>query len=509
MAASPRIALLGFAIECNRFAPVSTQADFESDVDLRGPAIVAEARSPAPGMLPDLPGFVAEMDRIGAWTPVPLRVAQAQPGGPVDQAYFDGLLAELEAGLKAALPLDGVYVSGHGAGLSTGSDDPDGDLYVMIRRVVGPDMPVIAVFDLHANVSARMVDNVSAFVGYRTNPHVDIRERGIEAAQLMREALGGTRFVAAMAKIPLVAPTITLLTRSGPYGEIIAEGQSRVGGVIANVSAMAGFAFSDTPKNGFTVVVTARGDRAAAAKLAGELVRRTWDMRERFRKAMTSLDDALAQARAVIDEPAKPAILFADVADNPGGGGRGNTTYILRALHQAELKGVILAVFNDAALAAEAHRLGLGARFKARFNRAETDRFSEPFEAAAEVVRLTDGKFVGRRGLARGMSMDMGLSAALDLGGIVVVVISVRQQCLDPMQIESLGLDIAKARLVVVKSRGHFRDGFDEFFPAERIIEVDCPGLTSPALQNFAWTRLPRPVYPLDPHTNWAGEGVG
>lgn len=504
MAASPRIALLGFAIECNRFAPVSTQADFESDVDLRGEAIVAEARSAAPGMLPDLPGFVAEMDRTGDWIPVPLRVAQAQPGGPVDQAYFDGLLAEIEAGLKAALPLDGVYVSGHGAGLSTGSDDPDGDLYVMVRRIVGPDVPVIAVFDLHANVSARMVDNVSAFVGYRANPHVDIGERGIEAAGLMREALAGTRFVAAMAKIPLVAPTITLLTRSGPYGEIIAEGQKHVGGAVANVSAMAGFAFSDSPKNGFTVVVTARRDRAVAAKLAGDLARRTWDMRERFRKPMTSLDDAIDQAKAVIDDPARPAILFADVADNPGGGGRGNTTYILRALHQARMTAVILAVFNDAPLAAEAHRLGLGARFRARFNRAETDKFSAPFEADAEVIRLTDGKFVGRRGLARGMSMDMGLSAALDLGGIVVVVISIRQQCLDPMQIESLDLDIARARLVVVKSRGHFRDGFDEFFPAERIVEVDCPGLTSPALHNFAWTRLPRPVYPLDPHTKWA-----
>jgi microcystin degradation protein MlrC len=504
MAASPRIALLGFAIECNRFSPVTTQADFESDVDLRGDAIVAEARAPAPGMLPDLPGFVTEMDKTGPWTPVPLRVAQAQPGGPVDQTYFNGLLAELEAGLKAALPLDGVYVSGHGAGLATGSDDPDGDLYEMVRRVVGPDVPVMAVFDLHANVSARMVDNLSAFVGYRTNPHVDIRERGVEAARLMREALGGTRFVAAMTKIPLVPPTITLLTRSGPYSEIIAEGQKHVGGAIANVSAMAGFAYSDCPKNGFTVVVTARGDRAPAEKLAGDLARRTWDMRERFRKPMTSLDDAIAQAKAVMDDPKRPAILFADVADNPGGGGRGNTTYILRALHQAGIKGVILAVFNDAPLAAEAHKLGLGARFRARFNRDETDRFSEPFEADAEVIALTDGKIVGRRGLARGMSMDMGPSAALDLGGIVVVVISIRCQCLDPVQIESFGLDIGKARLVVVKSRGHFRDGFDEFFPAERIIEVDCPGLTSPALHNFAWTRLPRPVYPLDPHTNWA-----
>jgi microcystin degradation protein MlrC len=254
-------------------------------------------------------------------------------------------------------------------------------------------------------------------------------------------------------------------------------------------------------------VVTARGDARPAQALADELVAKTWAMRERFRKPMTPLAEAITQAKAVIADPARPAILFADVADNPGGGGRGNTTYILKAIKEAGLKGVILAVFNDAALAAEAHRRGAGARFTARFNTAEADGFSKPFEAEAEVVALTDGRLVGRRGLGKGMSMDMGPSAALDLDGIIVVVISLRQQCLDPRQIESLGLDIAKARLVVVKSRGHFRDGFDEFFPAERIIEVDCPGLTSPALHNFAWTRLPRPVYPLDEHANWAPGG--
>lgn len=505
MSKPPRIALCGFAIECNRFAPVTTAADFASDTDMRGDDILREARAEAPGMLPDLPGFVSVMDATGPWTPVPLRVAQAQPGGPVDQTFFDGLLAEIEAGLKAALPLDGVYVSGHGAGLATGSDDPDGDLYVMIRRVVGPDIPVVAVFDLHANISTRMTDNVSVFVGYRCNPHVDIRERGEEAGRHMRECLSGVKGVVALAKIPLVAPTITLLTRNGPYGEIIAKGQTKVGGPIMNVSPMAGFAFADCPKNGFAVVVTARGDRAAAQKVADDLAAETWAMRERFRKPMTSLDDAVKAAVAASRDLSAPPVCLADVADNPGGGGRGNTTFILKALKGVEARGVVLAVFNDAPLASEAHSFGLGASFHARFNRAETQVFSEPFVAKARVVALSDGKLVGRRGLAKGMALDMGPSAALDIGGITVVVISNRQQCLDPMQIESLGIDIGEARVLVVKSRGHFRDGFDEFFPHEQIIGVDCPGLTSPALHNFAWTKLPRPVYPLDEAASFSG----
>jgi microcystin degradation protein MlrC len=119
------------------------------------------------------------------------------------------------------------------------------------------------------------------------------------------------------------------------------------------------------------------------------------------------------------------------------------------------------------------------------------------------VLRLGDGKIVGRRGPAKGIALDMGASAALDLGGISVVVISIRQQCLDPMQIECLGLDIAAARVLVVKSRGHFRGGFDEFFSSDRIVEVDGPGLTSPALERFPWSKLPRPVYPMDEHATW------
>jgi microcystin degradation protein MlrC len=97
----------------------------------------------------------------------------------------------------------------------------------------------------------------------------------------------------------------------------------------------------------------------------------------------------------------------------------------------------------------------------------------------------------------------MGPSALLEIGGVAVAVISNRQQCLDPVQLEVLGVVIADVRTLVVKSRGHFRAGFDEYFAPDRIFEVDCPGLTSPNLSKFEWTRLPRPVYPLDETTTW------
>lgn len=501
---NPRIAVLSFAIECNRFAPITTAADFETDVDIRGNQIVSEARSAASITLPDLPGFFTEMDRTGQWTPVPLRVSQAQPGGPVEEGFFRSFVAEIEAGLKAALPLDAVFISAHGAALAEGTDDPDGDLLEAVRRAVGPDIPVVATFDLHANVSHKMIDNLSVFVGYLENPHTDIYERGIEAARHMRECLAGARTAITMVKVPLVPPQISLLTARGPYADLIKYGQTKLGGDILNVSVMAGFAYSDSPKNGLTAVVTARnGNRKAAAKLSLKIAQRAWDTKERFKRAMMSLGDAVQLAASVSRDRRRKPIILADVADNPGGGGRGNTTYLLRALKSARTQHVLFGVFNDAAVAAKAHELGEGAIFTASFNSQEHQEFSLPFDSEAKIVKLSDGRYVGRRGVLKNVSSDMGPSALLDLGGIQLVVISNRCQCMDPRQFEMFGLDIAQARVVVVKSRGHFRGGFDEFFRPEQIYEVDCPGLTSPVLANFTWSKLPRPVYPLDEETTW------
>jgi microcystin degradation protein MlrC len=307
-----------------------------------------------------------------------------------------------------------------------------------------------------------------------------------------------------MVKVPIVAPQIALLTARGPYADLINYGQTKVGGDIMNVSVMAGFAYADSPKNGLTAVVTARnGKREAAAALSLDIAQRAWGMKERFKRGMMALSDAVALAGSVGRDRRRKSIILADVADNPGGGARGNTTYLLRALKAAGARGVIFGVFNDAALAARAHQLGEGATFTASFNTQETHEFSLPFDCEAKVVKLTDGTYVGRRGVLRNVAADMGPSALLDLGGIQIVVITHRCQCMDPRQFESFGLDIAAARVAVVKSRGHFRGGFDEFFKPEQIYEVDCPGLTSPVLANFTWTKLPRPVYPLDEETTW------
>jgi microcystin degradation protein MlrC len=184
-------------------------------------------------------------------------------------------------------------------------------------------------------------------------------------------------------------------------------------------------------------------------------------------------------------------------------GGRGNTTYVLKAFVEAGVKGALFGVFNDAALVEAAHEAGEGATITARFNSAETNEFSLPFTAEATVEKLSDGQFVGTVGMVKGRTVQLGRSCLLSLGGVRIVVISIRQQCLSNDYFKHFGLDAGTARSTVVKSRGHFRAGFQHLFPPERIIEIDVPGLTSCNLANFPWKKLPRPVYPMDAETSW------
>jgi microcystin degradation protein MlrC len=257
--ANPRIAVLGFSIECNKFAPPATKAHFLARTYLEGEAILEEARRPTPTMLPETPGFIAAMDAAGPWTPIGIALAMSEPNGPVEHGFFQELLDTIERRLTEALPVDGVYFCAHGAAITTEEDDPEGVMFERIRDIVGPDVPVVATFDLHANVSDRMVDNIDAFIGYRTNPHLDMRERGQEAAAVLRELLAGTRTERVRLRLPIVPPTVTLLTAAGPYAEMIQLGQRRKGPEIMNVSVMGGFAYADTAKNGLSVIVTARG----------------------------------------------------------------------------------------------------------------------------------------------------------------------------------------------------------------------------------------------------------
>ncbi|MFH5923382.1 M81 family metallopeptidase [Roseomonas xinghualingensis] len=507
--APPRVAILGLHLEVNAYAPLTKRRDFEQLSWAEGEAITEGGRAPVTALPAEIPGFYQRMDATGSWEPVPLIVIAAPPGGMMEPGLFPEFLAIARRRLEEAGPVDAVYVASHGASRSVEEADTDGAVLAMLREVVGPDVPVVGTLDLHCNVSDRQAALADLQIAYRTNAHVDMRERAADAADAIRARLGGmgrpeTHFI----RLPMVAPSVTLLSSGDlPYAQAIREAARlrESDPDLLEISVTGGFVYSDIPKCGLCVWASAKPGQGAKARAAAEAIAgRLWAERERFRMNLTSIEEAAAEAVATGNDPAKPRMILADVADNPGGGGGGNTSAILAALHAARAKGVVLGVFVDPVLAEEVHAAGEGARIEAVFNRTPSP-FADRFTAPAVVRRLSDGKGVGRRGTNAGRSFDLGPAALLELegSGILVVLGSRRRQWHEPAMAEIMGVDLEAMRCIVVKSRGHFRAGFDQLASDDRIYEVDGPGMVSPVLTRTPFTGLPRPVYPLDAGARW------
>ncbi|MGE0719877.1 MAG: M81 family metallopeptidase, partial [Alphaproteobacteria bacterium] len=254
--ASPRIAILGIHHEGSRFAPPLTEKDTGEWQRLDGDAMWADATAKKPRSIGGLWGFVRAMNVTGPWTPVPITYLDCGAAGAIDHDWYVRVREAMREGLKRAMPLDGVYFPQHGASITTEELDPDGEQFQMARDIVGPDVPIVATLDLHANVSERMVEATDLLCVYRTNPHTDQSARGREAAMAMRELLAGLKTEKAFIRLPLMAPQVSQLTAAGPYAEIIAYGQTKVEETVMNVSVCGGFTYGDTPDNGMAFIVT-------------------------------------------------------------------------------------------------------------------------------------------------------------------------------------------------------------------------------------------------------------
>jgi microcystin degradation protein MlrC len=498
----PRIAIVGMFLESNRYAAVVSKEKFHKTY---GDNIIEDARSPSPKLLKEGQGFFEQMDAAGAWQPVPISMIIGGAGGPADDTFIREEIDKVRLALTSQLPLDGVYILNHGAMTTTEQGDPDGLLYETVKDAVDASIPIVTTIDLHANISQRMVDNANVIVAYRTDPHIDQFECGKEAADILLEILAGMQPVVRNIRVPIVPPNVSLLTDNGPYGDLIDYGQSKIDQEILNVSIVAGFAYGDTADNGLHIIVTSRNNAEAAQALCLQLAEMAWAMKERFLWDLVPIEQAVASAVASgIDHSTQP-ILLADLGDNIGAGGPGNTLWLIESLHQAGAQGVFIGSFFDPTLVALASDIGIGANFTAVFHGDTWERSDATFVAENAVVKyLHPGKFNITSGPLKGMLVNAGPMCLLDLGGIVVLVTSRRPIVWpDPALIESMGIGISSIRTLVLKCRSNYRAVFNAYFDTDRMIEVDTPGRTSPVLSRHDWTRIPRPSYPIDLEFDW------
>jgi microcystin degradation protein MlrC len=485
-----RIAIGGFQHESHSFAPLPTGwRDFLRPggfPPLQRPAALVETLRPT-----SVPcaGAIEALEAAGARI-VPLTWCFANPAGPVTAEAFERIAALMVAALSDALeegPLDGVYLELHGAMVAEGFDDAEGELLRRVRAVVGPDLPLTASLDPHANMTAEMTALADALVPYRTYPHVDMKPAGAQAARLLLERIRrGRPWARAFRTVDFLIPLTMQCTMVPPMSEVLAE-RERLAAAhgCAELGFCFGFPYADFPGCGVAIAAFAEdgaGAGAAADALKGYIDRREPDFAGGVMPAERGVAQAIAAARAA----ARPVVL-ADTQDNPGGGGHGDTTGLLAELIRQDAQGAVLGLINDAESAAACHAAGVGATAPLSLG-GRSD--GAPLAVTATVEALTDGRFTCTGPMGKGNPADLGPTALIRVSsGVRVIVVSRKMQALDQALFTHAGVEPAAQRIIALKSSVHFRAHFQPI--AERVIVVAAPGpvVADPAVLPFAKLR--------------------
>ncbi|MBS7638113.1 M81 family metallopeptidase [Candidatus Bathyarchaeota archaeon] len=437
-------------------------------------------------------GFI-DASRAYGFDLVPTIFASASPSGKVTDEAFEALLGEVLRGIRENRDLDGVLLHLHGAGVTESSDDLEGEVLRAIREEVG-GAPIISTFDFHANYTELMLREADILVGWDTYPHVDSYERSMDAGRLMKALLEGElKPTSVMKKPPMMPAPQAQYTGRHPMKTVMerACGVEKEEGV-ANVTVAGGFPWSDHKDVGAAVIVTTNNDAGLAEEKAQEIADLIWSLRRDFLVRPTTVREALREAMK-----AKGPYVLADIGDNPGGGAPSDGTFVLKAMLEMGVRDAVLAVMWDPEAVAKAIEAGVGNKVILRVG-GKTDQFhGEPVEVTGRVRIISDGRFQHKGPMMTGVWTEMGRTVVLECDGIDLIIAERRLQPTDLQLYRSLGIEPTEKRIIVVKSSVHYRASHEPI--AERVIELDTPGLTSPRLASLPFKRIRRPIFPLDP----------
>jgi microcystin degradation protein MlrC len=483
-----RVAIGEIKQESNSFSPLPTTLDsFADGYLLYGEEIGTRLRNTNS----EVGGFLS-LD--GAET-IPTVAAWSLSGGPLGRDTFAFLTEALLRRVQQAGRLDGILLALHGAMLVEGIDDADGAILAALRAQVGPDLPLVVTLDLHANLTQLMVDACNLLVPYRTYPHVDQFDTGARAARLLQKIVhDGLRPVTALEKVPMLVYSENQQTTHGPMAHLMGQADALAtrAGMVA-VSILPVQPWLDVPDLGLSVLATADDDEALARHAARTLAVEAWRLRQAFDIDLVPVDEAI---RLAVESPAGPVVL-ADSADSTGSGSPGDSTAILAALLRAPLSKTALLTMVDPETVATAQAAGLAAQITVPIGGKIDHIFNRPVEVTATVRRLlTDGKFRMSGPAFTGLEINMGGAAVLEAGQVRILVTERRVWTNDPALYRAAGLEPEEAQIVVVKSPNLFRASYEAM--ASRIILVDGPGTSTSNYRRLPFSRIPRPMFPLD-----------
>ncbi|HEX5164041.1 MAG TPA: M81 family metallopeptidase, partial [Thermomicrobiales bacterium] len=348
---------------------------------------------------------------------IPTTYGHAVPGGRVSREAFESMRDEILAGIRAALPVDGVMLGIHGAMALEHNDDGEGPLITAVRELVGPDVPIIAPLDLHTNLSDEMLAEANAFIGYKEYPHIDMRETGQAAMQLLIRTIKG-EVTPAMAhvRVPLIAPNQSMVTTwQSALKKVIdraVEIEAEPG--VLSATVLGGFPFSDVPFTGVATIVVADGDKALAQRYANELAQMAWDLREEFTIHPTPIADAIAEAMA--GEPGSVYVL-ADISDSGASGTAGDGTAVLKGLLEANARSAAVAQIMDRDAVAVCIAAGVGATVTLTVGGKHDGLHGEPVEVTGMIRLIHEGRFPMGGVMGSGTTASRGKTVVLEING--------------------------------------------------------------------------------------------
>jgi microcystin degradation protein MlrC len=488
-----QIAIGGFGHETNSF--ITHRADFAYFAEHRDrPPLVRGAELfnwLSEGSMP-ISGFIARMR--GRHDLIPLVWAHGSAGGTVTDNAFERIVGELIGRLSEASSVDGVYLDLHGAMVTETFEDAEGELLRRVRATVG-DVPIVVSLDYHANITPQMVGLSDGMVAFLTYPHIDRPQTGERAARIMSDLLErGRPKGRAIRNIPFLIPAPAQCTMAEPSRSIVAESKILHEGIV-DLTYAAGFPLADLYWCGPAVACHARTQEFADAAV-DRLARMVMQRESEFVSSLLSPREGVRRAMEVAATADKP-IVIADLQDNPGGGGSGDTTGILAELLAADAEGAVVGIFCDAEAARAAHDAGEGAEIDLALGGRSGPEGVQPIQGKFRVKRLGSGKFRTTGAVAGGLDADLGPMALLSIAGIDIVVSSKRMQAMDQAPFQHLGVEPARKKILVLKSTVHFRAEFEPI--AQEVLLVAAPGVVCATSEAYPFKRL-RPELRLNPN---------
>jgi len=478
--------------ETNTFSILHTDEEaFRNRLFLLGENAVAERRDANT----EIAGF---FDVAGTcdWEIDHVLSVAAGPSGYVTRAAFDWICGPI-VDRACEGNHNGILLALHGAMVPDFCEDGEGELLQRIRAVVGPSIPIAVSLDPHANVTQLMCELADILVSFKTYPHVDMRDTGRQAADILHRTMAGKiKPRTVMARPAMLKEVNGGRTDIGPMIERLAKARAyETRDDVFAVSVNGGFASADIAEVGPSVLVTCDGDYSAHVEFAKEISDDIWTRRHDGLNTYLTVEAAAAVALSY--QSAEGPLIIADYADNPGGGAYGDSTALLEAMLTAKVDDACFGPIVDRSTVQALSGLRLGARVSVDLGGKTDPVFGGgALHVNAELVHVSDGHFMGDGPIMGGLPGSFGPSLVIRVDGIEIIVTSLARQILDLQQFKAFGIDPECKRVVALKSMQHFRAAFAPI--SGQIIVCDSGALCTPNYTRMPYENVRRPIFPLD-----------